>query len=148
MQTVPRTEPTVGDVMRPPATTVEVKAHLAAAAYQMRRAQDTAVVITADDEGRRPLAIITEADITDAVAAGRDVNEVRLQQLIGAEPMMTEPDVGVSEAARDMLEHGIHHLPVVENDHLVGIVDISDLCRALLPGAAPGANPVAGATAG
>jgi CBS domain-containing protein len=137
-----QTEPKIRDVMRPPATTVEVKAHLAAAAYLMRRARDTAVVITADDEGRMPLAIITEADITDAVAAGRDVNEVRLQELIGAEPMMTEPDVPVSEAAREMLAHGIHHLPVVENDHLVGIVDISDLCRALLP-----AGPNGGAKA-
>jgi CBS domain-containing protein len=133
MQTTP-TELTVRDVMRPPATTVEVKAHLAAAAYQMRRAQDTAVVITADDEGRMPLAIITERDITDAVAAGRDVNEVRLQELIGAEPMTTTPEVTVSQAAREMLEHDIHHLPVVENGRLVGIVDISDVCRAMLPG--------------
>jgi CBS domain-containing protein len=110
-----------------------VKAHLAAAAYQMRRANDTAVVITSDDEGRMPVAIVTESDITDAVAAGRDVNDVRLQELIGTEPMTTTPAVTVSEAARDMLGHGIHHLPVVENDRLVGIVDISDVCRALLP---------------
>jgi CBS domain-containing protein len=145
MQTGPRTELTIRDVMRPPVTTVEVKAHLAAAAYLMRRAGDTAVVITADDEGRRPLAIITEADITDAVAAGRDVNEVRLQELIGAEPMMAGPGTTVSEAARDMLGHGIHHLPVVENDRLIGIVDISDICRALLPpgggGLGPGVSP-------
>jgi CBS domain-containing protein len=133
MKTEPRAEPTIRDVMRPAATTVEVKAHLAAAAYQMRRANDTAVVITSDDEGRMPVAIVTESDITDAVAAGRDVNDVRLQELIGTEPMTTTPAVTVSEAARDMLGHGIHHLPVVENDRLVGIVDISDVCRALLP---------------
>jgi CBS domain-containing protein len=138
MKTEARDEPTIRDVMRPAATTVEVKAHLAAAAYQMRRANDTAVVITADDEGHMPIAIVTEGDITDAVAAGREVNEVRLQELIGTEPMTTTPAVKVSDAARDMLGHGVHHLPVVENDHLVGIVDISDVCRALLP-TGPGA---------
>jgi CBS domain-containing protein len=137
MDTARRTQSFVRDIMRPAATTVEVKAHLAAAAYQMRRANDTAVVITADEEGRMPVAIVTETDITDAVAAGRDVNEVRLEELIGAEPMTTGPDIAVGDAARYMVEHGIQHLPVVENGRLVGIVDIVDACRALLP---PGAG--------
>ena len=31
-----------------------------------------------------------------------------------------------------MLLHRIHHLPVVDGDRLVGIVDMTDLCRPLV----------------
>jgi CBS domain-containing protein len=129
-------KPTVHDVMRPAVTTVERQAHLAAAAFLMHRAGDSAVVITAGPQNAQPVAVITEADVTATVAEGRDVNEVRIGDLIGKEPVMIGPDATVGAAAELMLSHGIHHLPVVEDDRLVGIVDIADACRALLGQAA------------
>jgi len=125
-------KPTVHDVMRPAVTTVERQAHLAGAAFLMHRAGDSAVVITAGPQNPQPVAVITEADITATVAEGRDVNEVRIGDLIGKEPVMIGPEATVGAAAELMLSHGIHHLPVVEDDRLVGIVDIADACRALL----------------
>ena len=50
---------TVGQVMRPATTTVEQHGHLAAAAYVMKHAGDTAVVITTGDESRSPIGVIT-----------------------------------------------------------------------------------------
>jgi CBS domain-containing protein len=129
-------KPTVHDVMRPAVTTVERQAHLAAAAFLMHRAGDSAVVITAGPQNPQPVAVITEADVTATVAEGRDVNEVRIGDLIGKEPVMIGPDATVGAAAELMLLHGIHHLPVVEDDRLVGIVDMADACRALLGQAA------------
>jgi len=129
-------KPTVHDVMRPAVTTVERQAHLAAAAFLMHRAGDSAVVITAGPQNPQPVAVVTESDITTTVAEGRDVNEVRIGDLIGKEPVMIGPDATVGAAAELMLSHGIHHLPVVEDDRLVGIVDIADACRALLGQAA------------
>ena len=64
---------TVGDVMRPPLTTVDQNDHVAAAAYLMRHAGATALVVL-DGQSNRPLGIITEADIVHTVADGRDVN--------------------------------------------------------------------------
>jgi CBS domain-containing protein len=75
--------------MRPAVTTVARHAHLASAAYLMRKAGDSAVVVTTDD-GRRPIAVITEADITDAVAEARDVNDVRIEPLIGPDPVTVQ----------------------------------------------------------
>jgi CBS domain-containing protein len=128
----PGRQATVRQVMRPAVSTVERHAHLAAAAYLMMKANDTAVVVTTDDESRRPIAIITDVDITYAVADGKDVNDVRIDQLIGPDPLTVQPDATVNEAAELMLSAGIHHLPVVDNDHLIGIVDMADACRALL----------------
>jgi CBS domain-containing protein len=118
--------------MRPPVTTVERHAHLAAAAYMMRHAGDTAVVVTTDDDSRRPVGIIVETDIIHAVADGRDLNETRIDEVIGTDPMIVEPDTTVKDAAKRMLSAHIRHLPVVDAGRLVGIVDIIDACRALL----------------
>jgi CBS domain-containing protein len=128
----PERPATVRRCTRSAVTTVERHAHLAAAAYLMRRASETAVVVTTDDESRRPIGVITDTDIAQAVADRRDLNEVRIDELVGPEPVTTEPETAVSEATALMLAAGVRHLPVVENGHLVGIFDIADACRALL----------------
>jgi CBS domain-containing protein len=124
---------TVAQLMRPAVmTTVERHAHLAAAAYLMRHAGDSAVVVTADDESRRPIGIITEADITRTVADGKDPNDVRIESLIGRDPVTVQPSTTVGEAANVMISAHIQHLPVVEDGRLVGILGVLDACRALL----------------
>jgi CBS domain-containing protein len=123
---------TVGELMRPAVTTVERHAHLAAAAYLMKKAGDTAVVVTTDDESRRPIGIVTETDVTHAVADGKDVNDVRIDEFVGSGPVTTQPGTAVKEAAELMLSSGIRHLPVVDDGRLVGIIDIIDACRGLL----------------
>lgn len=122
---------TVRDVMRPPATTVEPRAHLAAAAYLMKRRHDSALVVTTDDDSSRPVGVITEADITQAVADSRNLEEVRISDLLGRPPLTVEPGTPVDEATHVMLDSDVHHLLVVEGTRLVGIVDMADLCRAL-----------------
>src|SRR2546423_14652060 len=72
---------TVRECVRPAVTTVELNAHLAAAAYLMRRAGDTAVVVTTDDERRRPIGVVTDTDIAPAVADGRDGHQGRIDEI-------------------------------------------------------------------
>jgi CBS domain-containing protein len=128
--------PTVHDVMQSAVTTVERHAHLAAAAFLMHRAGASAVVVTTDDEAHQPIAVITEADITRVVADGRDVNEVRIEEMIGPEPVTVRPNTPVIAAAELMMSARIRHLPVVEDGRLIGMVDITDACRSLLEMAA------------
>jgi CBS domain-containing protein len=121
--------PTVADVMRPAVTTVEPGAHLAGAAYLMKHSGDNALVVTANS---RPVAMVTDTDISQAVADGRNPEEVRISDLQRREPIVVTPDTDVLTATRTMLLHRIHHLPVVDDDRLVGIVDLTDLCRPLV----------------
>ena len=123
---------TVEEVMRPPVTTVETDAHLAAAAYLMKRDRNTALVVTTDDEDRRPLAILTDTDISQAVADGRDLQETRIRQVTSGEPLTVEADTSVRDAAVLMMSHRVHHLPVMHDGRLVGLVDLTDVCRPLL----------------
>ena len=51
---------TVADIMRPPVTAVEQNDHVGAAAYVMKRADATALIVTQAQAGQ-PTGIITEA---------------------------------------------------------------------------------------
>jgi CBS domain-containing protein len=122
----------VADVMRPALTTVEAGGHLAAAAYLMRRAGETALVVIDDEQARRPIGIITDVDIARAVADGKDVNEVRVHDLMTTDPTVIVATTSIHEAAETMVTGHFRHLPVISEAGLVGIVDIGDVCRALL----------------
>ena len=74
---------TVADVMQPPVTAVEQNDHAAAAAYLMKRAGATALIVTKMPAGQ-PAGIITEADISRAVADGKNPNDVRIYELMTA----------------------------------------------------------------
>ena len=130
---------TVADVMRPPATTVDQNDHVAAAAYLMRHAGATALVVLDGQTTNRPIGLITEADIVHAVADGRDLNEVRILDLMTAGPTVVKKTTGIRDAAETMMAGHFRHLPVVdEAAGLTGIVDMRDICRALLELAPPG----------
>lgn len=119
---------TVGQVMRPPAT-IEPDAHLAAAAYLIEHLDDPALVVV-DDDTLEPVAMITAAEITRAVAHGRSLEDTRVSQVAAAKPVTVQADTGAEDAARLMLSHGVRHLPVVDGPRLVGMVELADLCRA------------------
>ncbi len=123
---------TAGEMMRPPATTVEPQAHLAAAAYLMKRSGDSALVVTTADEERRPIAIITDTDISQAVADGRNLETTRISDLSTTQPLTVDRDASAEDAIRLMLANGIHHIPVVDGGRLIGIVDMAGVCRAVL----------------
>jgi CBS domain-containing protein len=122
---------TAADIMRPALTTVDQNDHIAAAAYLMKHAGTTALMVL-DARTGEPAGIITEADIAHAVADGKDVDTTRIQALMTARPTVINATTSVRDAAKVMTSGHFRHLPVVGDAGLVGIVDITDVCRALL----------------
>ena len=123
---------TAADVMRPALTTVEPNAHLAAAAYLMKHAHATSLIVVDVDHANRPLGLITETDVVRAVADGKDVNEIRIEDLMTTNPTVIPATTTIRDAARSMIAGHFRHLPVVDDGGLVGMVDIADICNALL----------------
>jgi CBS domain-containing protein len=118
--------------MRPPLTTVDQNDHVAAAAYLMRHGGATALVVLDGRETGRPIGLITEADIVHTVADGKDVNEVRIRDLMTTSPIVVPATTSIRDAANTMVAGRFRHLPVVDDGALAGIIDIEDVCRALL----------------
>src|SRR5262249_56592405 len=90
-----------------------------------------------DVQKDQPMGIITEADIPRAVADVQDLNEVRIGQLMTTGPAVIGPMTTIRDAAQTMTSGRFRHLPVVGDAGLVGMVDIIDVCQALLDLAPP-----------
>jgi CBS domain-containing protein len=121
---------TVADIMRPPLTTVSQHDHVAAAAYLMKHAGTTALMVV-DAQTGRPTGLITEADVAHAVADGKDVNDVRVHAVMTTRPAVITT-TSIRDAATIMTARHFRHLPVAGDAGLLGMVDIVDVCRALI----------------
>src|ERR1700735_3361768 len=97
-QTSVATPATAADVMRPPLTTVEQQAHVAAAGYLMKHAGAAGLLVLAAETGQ-PAGIITQADIARAVADEKDVNSVRIYEQMTPRPTVITTTTSVREAA-------------------------------------------------
>ena len=121
---------TVADIMQPPLTTVGQHDHLAAAAYLMKHAGTTALLVV-DAHSGRPTGIITETDVAHAIADGKDVNDVWVGAVMTTRPAVVTT-ASVRLAAKIMTARHLRHLPVAGDAGLLGVVDIIDVCRALI----------------
>ena len=119
----------VADVMRPPPTTVRQHDHAAAAAYLMKHAGTTALLV-ADAQTGQPAGIITQADVARAIADGKDVNDVWVDAVMTTRPAILTT-TSIRDAAKIMTSRHFRHLPVAGDAGLLGVVDITDVCRAL-----------------
>jgi CBS domain-containing protein len=121
---------TVADVMRPALTTVSQHDHVAAAAYLMKHAGTTALIVV-DAQTGHPAGIITEADVAHAIADGKDVNDVWVDAVMTTRPAIITT-TSIRDTATIMTTRHLRHLPVADHAGLLGVVDITDVCRALI----------------
>jgi CBS domain-containing protein len=120
---------TVTDVMRPPLTTAGQYDHVAAAAYLMKQAGTTALMVVNAQTGQ-PAGIITQADVARAIANGKDLNDIRVHAVMTTRPAVNTK-TSIRDAATIMMTRHFRHLPVTGDAGLLGVIDITDVCRAL-----------------
>jgi len=76
-----------------------------------------------DTEGA-PVGIVTSTDVLQATNMGQQVSHIM------TENVYTVPEYGdVSLAARIMRNHGIHHVLVTHEGHLIGLISSFDLLQ-------------------
>ena len=121
---------TVADIMRAPLTTIGQHDHAAAAAYLMKHAGATALMVVNAQTGQ-PAGIITEADVARAIADGKDVNDVWVDAVMTTRPAIIAT-TRIRDAAKIMTTRHFRHLPVAGGAGLLGVVDIIDVCGALI----------------
>jgi CBS domain-containing protein len=123
----------VADVMTREIVSVDAGAPLSAAAAHMSGHKVGAALVF---EGERLAGILTERDVLRAVAEGR-VETSTAGECMTRHPETIEPSDSTSTAATLMIHGGFRHLPVVEDERVVGIVSIRDLMRVVLDDEAP-----------
>jgi CBS domain-containing protein len=98
----------------------------------VRKMLDGHVGSVAVCDGMRLVGIFTERDVLRLAGESVDLRQVTVAEVMTPNPVSVSPDVDPLEAARLMVERRIRHLPVVEGDHLHGMVGIRDLLGTLV----------------
>ena len=97
-----------------------------AAARMSSRKVGAAVVIDGDQD--QP-GILTERDILDAIGAGQDVDQERVQDHLTSDIVVAAPDWPLEKAAATMVSGGFRHLVVCRGRDIVGMLSVRDIVR-------------------
>ena len=114
----------IRDVMTPNPCCVSPDDSIRNAARIMRD-EDTGVVPVVEDG--RAVGVVTDRDIVVRAVAGDGGLNRPVRDIVTSGLVQATPDMSTREAAELMSEHKVRHLPVVEDDRLVGIGSIGDL---------------------
>jgi len=117
---------TVGELMTRDVLVVEPSDTIGEAAQKMVETGVSSVVVS--DYGRL-IGILTERDLTRAVAGRTHSSEARVREWMTPDPVtMTESD-SAEDAARIMFEQRFRHIPIVDGERTIGIVSIRDVAK-------------------
>lgn len=83
-----------------------------------------------EQDGTTIVGIISERDIVLGIAKnGANLLECSVADLMTTELLRCDPDSTVNQAMGLMTNRRIRHLPVFDNDELIGLVSIGDLVK-------------------
>lgn len=97
-----------------------------AARYMSERNVGAVCVLEKD----RLVGIVSERDMMKRViAANRDPGATRVADVMTPKPIMVEVHESYEHCLKVMKQAGVRHLPVVEGDHLLGLLSLRDLLQ-------------------
>ena len=84
-------------------------------------------------EGDRAVGLISERDYArKIVLKGKFSKDVPVHEIMTADIVRIGPDRDVENCMELMTDKRVRHLPVFENDRLIGIISIGDIVKAII----------------
>ena len=124
--TFPGAMQSTGDLVARPPVTVDAQASIRETARKMVEERVSAMLITAGD---RTLGIVTDRDFRSRVVAADLPVDRPVSEIMTPDPISLDGSAHVYEAALVMMQRNIHHLPITEDNRLIGMVSRSDFMR-------------------
>lgn len=116
----------VGRLMSSPVRTVSAETPIQEAARKMSENGIGSVIVVGD--GNELEGILTATDFVRLGADGRSAAETPVSEYMSTDIVTTAANDDLRDVADLMIDHGFHHVPVVdETEGVVGIVTTTDL---------------------
>ncbi len=81
-------------------------------------------------KNEKPVGIVTERDVVrKVVAAGLSPKRTTVEKVMSSPLIVVGENTSVAEAAAIMAKHRVRRLVVVRDEHLAGVVSVTDLVR-------------------
>lgn len=110
--------------------TVEVSMTVYAAVTLLSAHQIGALVVV---DGDQPVGIFSERDYArKGIIRGRRAHRTLVREMMSSPLITVGPEHSIEECMKLMTDRRIRHLPVIDNDELVGIVTIGDVVMYLI----------------
>ncbi len=116
----------VAEIMSSPVVTAQPSDTVAQAAQHMTELKVGSVIV---EEHGAPVGILTERDLVRFAGSGQDAREITVSSLMTRDPDTITPDNDLEGTLRAFAQSGYRHMPVVEDDKMVGVVSMRDLMR-------------------
>jgi CBS domain-containing protein len=113
-----------GDLIGRPLVTCDPGETVAEAARRMRDQQVSSLVV-----GGRPPGLVTASDLRDRVLAAGRSGDTPVEAVMTAPLQTMAAEATLGEVLLAMVDRGIHHMPLVSEGRLVGMVTDTDLLR-------------------
>ena len=82
-------------------------------------------------DGEKFVGFVSETELRQVLLLPGG-NDIRIKDVMSADPVTIGPEENLEEAARRIYQHKIGGLPVLENGKLVGIVTVGDILAAFI----------------
>ena len=122
----------ISAMMEKSATTVDMDDKVEKVEAVLRTHNVSAVPVIDGTTGMT-IGIISTRDLLRFHADKKDPATLRAWEICSYKPIEVSPSASVSEVARLMVAHGIHHVVVTENCQIKGIESSLDLVKRFIP---------------
>ena len=79
---------------------------------------------------KKPTGIVTERDMLKRILLeSKDPEKSKINEIMSKPLIVGKPQMHIEDAVKLMFKRNIKKLPVADNDHLVGLVTLTDLVR-------------------
>jgi CBS domain-containing protein len=130
---IPPLQGTVADMLAFKGTTIHAIAPDATVYDAIERMDARRVGALLVIRGDRLVGVISERDYTrKVILLGRASKETQVEEIMSSNVISVRSDMSLGECLQLVTDRGIRHLPVVEDDKVVGLLSIGDLVRAVV----------------